>query len=420
MTFQESLFIAVPSFVLLISIEFIASRIMKKDVYPSLPDVISSLSSGLGNITFSTIGLIFVLVPYDWLVARVALFDISSESWLAWIIVILLKDFSAYWIHRWNHKINGLWQLHLIHHSSEEFNLPVALRQPVNGFINYQSVALIPAAIMGIPTEMVAIIGFVHLFYQYWYHTQLIGSLGWLEYVIMTPQQHSIHHAMNKEYMDKNFGAWFSIWDQMFGTFQLKISGVEEVYGVTQPVETWNPIKIDFMHWTKMMRDSIHTKKWSDKFGVWYKSTNWRPDDVAKKFPSNKIEHVSKLEKFDPKISLPLIVWSTLELGLATTLVAIFFLTLPDLSATHIYVIGGFILLNIATYTTIMEGKKQFLLPISRVVAFALVFLWGDVDLTNIPWLQFVEIVLFCAYVTAIWVAQSWNEKRTGIRETAV
>ncbi|WP_161569681.1 sterol desaturase family protein [Veronia nyctiphanis] len=406
MTFQDSLFFAVPAFVLLIAIEYGASLYMKKNVYPSFEDVVSSLSSGLANITFAAIGFIFVLAPYNWFVENYAIFHVPADSWIAWVVVILCKDFSAYWFHRWTHRVNSLWQLHLIHHSSEEYNLPVALRQSTNGFVNYASVALIPAALIGIPFEMVAIIGFVHLFYQYWYHTRLIGDLGWLEYIIVTPQQHSIHHSMNKEYIDTNFGAWFSIWDQMFGTFQLKIPGVEQVYGITHPVKTWNPIKIDYMLWAKMLRDTLHTKKWSDKLKIWYAPTNWRPEDVKEKFPSERVGDVYRLEKYQPKTSRALKVWSFLELNAATLLIMLYFLALPQLSVFHSYLFGGFALFNVWTYTTVMEGQKQALLPVARLVLFTCMITFANTPITHFEWLWFIDFVFVSFY--AVGILSAW------------
>jgi sterol desaturase/sphingolipid hydroxylase (fatty acid hydroxylase superfamily) len=118
----------------------------------------------------------------------------------------MVVDFKGYWTHRWEHKINILWNRHVIHHSSEEFNLACGLRQTVSTVFDYFTFLLLPAAIVGVPVEVIAVVAPIHLFLQFWYHTRLIGKMGWLEHVIVTPSHHRVHHAVNKVYMDKNLG----------------------------------------------------------------------------------------------------------------------------------------------------------------------------------------------------------------------
>lgn len=137
-------------------------------------------------------------------------------------------DFAAYWNHRLNHKVNYFWNQHVIHHSSEEFNLACALRQPISTLIGYFPLFLIPAAIAGVQPEVINIIAPIHLFLQFWYHTRYIGKLGWIEYILVTPSQHRVHHAINKEYIDKNLSAIFCVWDRAFGTFQEELEHIPQ------------------------------------------------------------------------------------------------------------------------------------------------------------------------------------------------
>ncbi len=378
MSFQQSLFLAIPGFVLLMLAERLIGIYLKKDIYSNIPDAISSLSSGMANVTMASIGIGIGLVSYDWMLSQFAIFQFDYHSPLVWLMVILGLDFGGYWGHRWSHKFNLLWQTHIVHHSSEEFNLPCALRQTVSGkLISFFTFLGLPLAILGIPMEIIAVVGLVHLYYQYWYHTQLIGNLGWLERILVTPEQHGIHHAMNPEYIDKNFGQWFSIWDQMFGTYQLKIEGVEPVYGVTRPVETWNPIKIDFMHWGLMLKDLLRTKKIKDRFKILVSTTNWRPDDMQEQHPVNKIQDVNNFEKYAPKISSPIWYWSHIELILNLGLVLAYFYSYESINDTQKYFFGGFILFNIYCYTTLMEGKRAIALLSLRLGAFTIGALAG-------------------------------------------
>ena len=138
--------------------------------------------------------------------------------------------------------MNIFWNRHVIHHSSEEFNLSCALRQSISETIHFSALLMIPAAILGIPSHIFSILAPIHLFMQFWYHTRIIGSLGFLEKFIVTPSHHRVHHAINSEYLDKNYGQILIIWDKMFGSFQKELKDVEPIYGILRPAKTWNPI----------------------------------------------------------------------------------------------------------------------------------------------------------------------------------
>ena len=204
-------------------------------------DTISSLSSGLTNILKDSLGLVIVLVSYPWLTKHLAVLTIESSLWL-YIVAFICIDFASYWSHRLNHKINFFWNQHVIHHSSEEFNMACALRQSVSNILGYGALFLIPAAFLGVPNEVIATLAPLHLFGQFWYHTKHIGKLGWFEYIIVTPSQHRVHHAINPVYIDKNLSAIFCVWDRIFGTFQEELDEEPPVYGVLKPVKSWNPL----------------------------------------------------------------------------------------------------------------------------------------------------------------------------------
>lgn len=116
--------------------------------------------------------------------------------------------------------------------------------------------------------------------------------MGFLEKIIVTPSHHRVHHAINPEYIDKNYGQIFIFWDKWFGTFQKELPNVPPVYGITRPVRTWNPIKINFQHVWLLAKDAWRTKNWKDKLALWFKPTGYRPADVAAKYPVYKIEDV--------------------------------------------------------------------------------------------------------------------------------
>ena len=247
--------IAIPFFISLILIEIILSKVYRKDYVMRSMDTLSSLCSGLTNIIKDVLGLTFIIISYGYMVEHFALFKLEP-SIMVYVIAFIGIDFAGYWVHRINHNINYFWNHHIIHHSSEEFNLACALRQSISNFFSISFIFLIPTAIIGVPPEVIAILAPLHLFAQYWYHTRLIGKLGLLEYIIVTPSHHRVHHAINNEYLDKNLSQVFIIWDKLFGTFQEELDGVPPVYGVKRPLRSWNPILINFSHLFQLIKDA--------------------------------------------------------------------------------------------------------------------------------------------------------------------
>ena len=240
----KSLFFAIPTFVLLISLEAWVAKVKRIKINRS-QDMISSLSSGVSNTIRDGIKFSFVIISYSWLVEHITIYQLSP-IWLAVIIAFVVEDFAGYWMHRLNHRVNIFWNRHIIHHSSEDFNLSCALRQSISNTIKFSAIFMIPAALLGVPPSIFAVLGPLHLFMQFWYHTQLIGKLGLLEYILVTPSHHRVHHAINPEYIDKNYSQILIIWDKLFGTFQPEIDSVKPVYGTLKPMKTWNPVIINF------------------------------------------------------------------------------------------------------------------------------------------------------------------------------
>ncbi len=241
--YGKILLIAMPAFLLLVLLEKWYGWQKGNDTVRN-NDMISSLSSGVTNVTKDVLGLSLAIISYEWLVAKIAIVHVQSTV-LVYLIAFIALDFAGYWVHHISHEYNLFWNNHIIHHSSEEFNLACALRQSVSVVVKIFALFLLPAALFGVPGQVIAVVAPLHLFAQFWYHTQHIGRMGVLEKIIVTPSHHRVHHAINPEYLDKNYGQIFIFWDKMFGSFQEEIAGVPPVYGVTRPVQTWNPIKIN-------------------------------------------------------------------------------------------------------------------------------------------------------------------------------
>lgn len=355
-TYGKILLIAMPAFLLLVLFEKWYGWRKGNDTVRNM-DMISSLSSGVTNVTKDVLRLSVAIVAYSWLVRNIAVWHITT-TWLTYIIAFIVIDFSGYWVHRWSHHINVFWNLHIIHHSSEDFNLACALRQSISMFINPFTFLLIPAALVGVPEVVIATVGPLHLFAQFWYHTQHINKMGILEKIIVTPSHHRVHHAINKEYLDKNLGQIFIFWDKLFGTYQEELKEVPPVYGITRPVRTWNPIKINFQHIWLLIKDAWRTNNWKDKFTLWFKPTGYRPADVIEKYPVYKIDDVYNFEKYNTRTSPIFNVWTWVQLLMILFFVSYFFgniAKINSLDVSYIFWYGGFIFLFIYAFTELMD-----------------------------------------------------------------
>ena len=354
--FIQSLFIVIPIFFVLIVVEEVASRMIGIQVNRSA-DLISSLSSGISNITKDAMKLSIVIISYSWFLERLMIYKLEPV-WAAVLVAIIVQDFTGYWLHRLNHRVNIFWNRHIIHHSSEEFNLSCALRQSISETVHFGAILMIPAALLGIPAKIFSIIGPIHLFMQFWYHTKLINKLGWLEHIIITPSHHRVHHAINPEYLDKNYGQIFVIWDKIFGSFQPELETVKPVYGTLRPVRTWNPVIINYKHLWQLLQDAYRTKKIWDKIRIWFMPTGWRPEDVEKQYPVNTVADPYEQEKYKTNDSFSFIIWSFFQLNISVILMFHFFTIIHLQSMTLNYIYGGLIILHIFSFTSALDKKK--------------------------------------------------------------
>ncbi|WP_297762628.1 sterol desaturase family protein [uncultured Muriicola sp.] len=377
-TYAKALLFAIPFFILLLVVEILYGHFVKNQQHKVL-DTVSSISSGLTNIVKDSLGLGVIIVSYPFLLENLALTSVKA-TWLVWLIAFFAIDFAGYWNHRLSHKINFFWNQHIIHHSSEEFNLACALRQSISNLLGYFPLFLFPAALFGVPTEVIAIIAPIHLFAQFWYHTQHIGKMGWLEYVIITPSQHRVHHAINPEYIDKNLGQILSIWDRWFGTFQEELKEVPPQYGVLKPVHTWNPILINFQHLWRLILDAWRTNSLLDKFRIWFMPTGWRPADVKDRYPLEVIEDVYSFERYQTAASSLLKGYSIFQMVFTLGLILFMFYNYSAIGFGGLLLFGAFVFLGIFGYTTLMDRKTYaFYLELFRaLVGIIFIGLTGD------------------------------------------
>lgn len=356
-TYGKILLIAMPAFLVLILLEKWWGIRKGNDTIRTM-DMVSSLTSGITNSTKDVLGLSIAVLSYDWMVTHLAIFQIEA-SVLLYIIAFFALDLTGYLVHRIDHEFNFFWNAHIIHHSSEDFNLACALRQSISTFVRLFTIFLLPAAILGVPTEVIAVVAPLHLFAQFWYHTQHINRMGWLEKIIVTPSHHRVHHAINPEYLDKNYGQIFIFWDKWFGTYQEELPNVKPVYGITRPVRTWNPIKINFMHLWLLIQDAWRANSLKDKLRIWFMPTGWRPADVAEKYPVFKIEDPYHFEKYETKAGTLFSTWVWIQLGLLLLFISYLFGNIATIGSPGMFYYGLFIYVFVYAFTELMDGNPN-------------------------------------------------------------
>ncbi len=187
-------------------------------------------------------------------------------------------DFIYYWNHRFMHESRYMWAIHVVHHSSERYNLSTALRQPVadmlGTFVPYSAMALV-----GVSPALIAQARGINLLYQYWIHTDAIRRLGPFEKLFNTPSHHRVHHGSNRQYLDRNHGSILIVWDRLFGTFEPEDEPV--VYGLTKDIKTFNPAVVVSHEHVAMLRDVSHAEGWGDRISYVVRGPGWSPDRVS-------------------------------------------------------------------------------------------------------------------------------------------
>ena len=292
---------AIPVFLLLIVIELFWGWWKGNNTY-RVNDSINSLSLGLLSTVTKFVFLNIGLLVFSGIEENYAIWAFNSSSLGHWLLAIMLYDFLYYWFHRVSHERQFFWGSHVVHHQSEDYNLSTALRQTSTSFFTTW-VFFIPCFFLGMPITMYVSIASAHLIYQFWVHTQHISTLGFLEWFMVTPSNHRVHHAQNPDYIDKNYGGLLIIWDRLFGTFQKEHREQPAIYGIRAPLASWNPIWANLHIFINMAMDAWRTANWLDKWRVLWSRTGWRPEDVEILYPAQK-SNLDQFEKYNPDLSL--------------------------------------------------------------------------------------------------------------------
>ena len=301
--------LAAPFFLLAILFELGIDRFRRSGLFRA-NDAINSLSAGVLSITLGYFTKLLPLLAWGFVLENFAVidmpltwFDASPSGIALWVTALLAWDFCYYWFHRFSHEISVLWAAHAVHHQSEDYNLSTALRQTSTGFL-FGWVFYLPLFLIGFPFEILLTVSALNLIYQFWVHTQIVKRMGPLDHILVTPSNHRVHHAQNERYIDKNYGGILILWDRLFGTFADEREDDPVVFGVRKPLQNWNPFWANLQVYDYLWFDSLRTRRWRDKLGIWFRRTGWRPADVAAAYPKRTAD-LTTFRKFDPPVARP-------------------------------------------------------------------------------------------------------------------
>lgn len=269
---------AIPAFLLLLVAEAVFSALDQRELYET-KDTFASLAMGAGNVVVNLVGKALMLavlwVLYRW--TGVFRETLSPLVWWSWPLLFVAEDFSYYWFHRISHACRFFWASHVVHHSSERYNLSTALRQTWTGSVTGAFVFWLWLPVVGFHPIAILTMQAVSLIYQFWIHTETVGRLPRpIEWVFNTPSHHRVHHGSDPEYLDRNHGGVLIIWDRIFGTFQPEKQ--RPTYGLTTPLASHHPFRIAFHEWADIARDLRAAPTWRARLGYLFGPPGWSHD----------------------------------------------------------------------------------------------------------------------------------------------
>ena len=355
---------AVPFFLLAILIELAYGIIKKNNTY-RLNDAISSLFMGslrTANklIIISIGGYVFYLIE-----THNSLWRMDGSSPLVWIFAFVVYDFFYYWFHRMSHERQIFWASHVAHHQSEDYNLSTALRQTGTGaFVTW--IFYIPVFLIGVPSYVFVSVASINLIYQFWVHSEHIPKLGWYEKFFVTASNHRVHHAQNENYIDKNYGGVFIIWDRMFGTYKEEDDAVTPIYGIRSKIDTFNPIWANLHIYVKMFKDIWYAQSLKEKFFVPFARTGWQPSTSSMAVEKDDFNPAT-FKKYDPQIPTKIKFYAFFQFFLLS-LVGLLLLESGTLNYEQLWVTVSMMAFTMYCTSLWLDGKEGFTLEIARLI----------------------------------------------------
>jgi sterol desaturase/sphingolipid hydroxylase (fatty acid hydroxylase superfamily) len=355
---------AVPFFLLALLIEVAYGIAINKNTY-RLNDAISNLFMGTLRtanklIIIGAAGYVFYLAETNF-----AIWRMDINSWFTWIFAFVIYDFFYYWFHRISHERQIFWASHVAHHQSEDYNLSTALRQTGTGaFVSW--VFYIPMFLIGIPSYVFISVASLNLIYQFWVHSEHIPKLGWFENYFVTASNHRVHHAQNEQYIDKNYGGVFIIWDRMFGTHKIEDENEPCIYGIRGTLNTFNPIWANLHVYIKIIKEMWSSQDWRDKLYAPFARTGWTPKSLPYEIEKDDFNPES-FKKFNPTISKQHKIYALFQY-LFITYIFLAFIQSGYLNYSQLWVTISMAAFTMYCTSIWLDGKKGTRIEIVRLV----------------------------------------------------
>ena len=321
---------AIPVFLALMAVEFEIGLMTGRNVY-RLNDAVGSLSAGIlsqiSGVFLLALSLGIYVLVYD----RFALFALQADDWRVWVGALIAYDVFYYWNHRIDHEVGLFWAAHVVHHQSDRFNLSTALRQSSSGAL-LGWIFHLPMAVAGVPPAVFVGVGLIDLLYQFWIHTELVGKLGWFDFVFASPSNHRVHHGINQRYLDKNYGGIFILWDRLFGTFEEEVE--KPVFGVRGGLGTFDPVWANITYYVTMADLCRRARDWRDRIRIWFAPPGWVPANLRPAGPQPLFD-LAAVRDYDPpaKRAATAVAFASLVVMVGAT--ASFLVAAPGLPLTN-------------------------------------------------------------------------------------
>lgn len=343
--------LSIPIYFLLIGIELLVERISSKKIY-RLNDAITNISCG---ITQQISGIFFKVLgvgAYVLLFETLRIWTIPS-NWYTLIILFIAADFCYYWAHRMSHEVNLFWGGHVVHHQSEDYNFSVALRQGSFQVV-WTFMFYLPLAIIGFDPVDFVLMSALGTVYQFWIHTETIGKLGFLEYIFNTPSHHRVHHGRDPKYIDKNHAGVFIWWDMLFGTFQKEEE--RPTYGITKPINSWNPVWVNVHHYADMYQQMKHIKGFKNKLKFTFYKPGWLPEEMGG-YQSAPVVDKANYSKFDTWSPKNLNLYTLFQYVIALAGTAFFLFNVENFNWAEKFALTSIIILTVVNCGALFELK---------------------------------------------------------------
>ena len=375
---------AIPVFVVLMAVEFGLGLAMGRNVY-RLNDAVGSLAAGILSQISGVFMLALSIVVYVLVYDHFALFALAADDWRVWVGALVAYDFCYYWNHRIDHEVGIFWAAHVVHHQSDHFNLSTALRQPSSGAL-LGWIFYLPLAIAGVPPVVFVAVGLIDLLYQFWIHTELVGKLGWFDFIFASPSNHRVHHGINDRYLDKNYGGILILWDRLFGTFEEEVETT--VFGVRGGLASFDPVSANLSYYATMARLCVAARDWRDKLRVWLKPPGWVPANLRPAGPPAPFD-LAAVRPYDPPAgaAASLLVFGALVAMIGAT--AAFLLAAPTLPLANGFVVFLSMAASLWGMGALLDGRISVLEALfvfaGALTSAAYSLGWSQIELVSKP-----------------------------------